>query len=283
MPDLPSPEELELAIKSGLLTEDDQAFLVQYERDIQENRIDYYKPYPKQVQFHQSPAPYRLLSGANRCGKTVSGATEAIWYALGKHPYKKIQTPNEGWIVSSDYNVQKEASQRIITDYLPKNAIKKISHVKSEVIDTIFLKNGSKITFKSTDSGVDRFAGAAKRWIWFDEEPPRNVWRECIARIGAGQPLDVWLTMTPIFEQKGKKVGMTWTHRELYKKRDNTRIFCIVVGIEDNIFLTKEQVSEQKKKYEGLPEYDIRIKGEFKLLAGNNVFSPERIEHHRPP
>jgi hypothetical protein len=29
--------------------------------------------------------------------KTYTGAAEDVWYALGNHPYKKIETPNEGW------------------------------------------------------------------------------------------------------------------------------------------------------------------------------------------
>ena len=260
------------------LTPEELEFLEQYERYRQENRIRFYEPHEKQVLFHKSDALYRLLHGANRCGKTYSGGAEAVWYALGEHPYKKIETPNEGWVVSADYNVQKEASQKIILDLLPVSAIKKISYVKAEVVDTIHLKNGSKITFKSCDSGVERFAGAAKRWIWFDEEPSEAIWNECIARIGAGMRLDLWLTMTPIFEDKqGKKIGMTWTYRKLYCKRDENRIFCVGVGIDDNPFLTPEQKEEQKKKYFGV-EYDIRIKGEFKLISGNMVFDAQALE-----
>jgi phage terminase large subunit-like protein len=191
---------------------------------------------------------------------------------------------------SKDYNSQKEGVQNVIMKLLPKDRIKDVSHVKSEVIDTIWVipegeplntpkRDCSKITFKSCDSGVDKFGGAAKRWIHFDEEPPRDIYRECIARIGAGMPLDIWLTMTPIWEDKGKKIGMTWTYREIYQKRDGHRIFTLGVGIEDNIYLSKEQIEDQKKKYFGA-EYDIRIKGEFKLLSGNQVFDPQAIERH---
>lgn len=270
------------------ITEWDLKFLKRYEEYKRDNGILFYEPIPKVVAFHGSEAPYRLLHGANRSSKTFTGAAEDVFYALGNHPYKKIEVPNEGWVVSPSYKQQVEGVQSIILKLLPIDSIKDKNYVKSEVINSLWIiphgfprstpkERCSKITFKSCDAGEREFAGAAKRWIHFDEEPPKAIWNEAIARIGAGMPLDIWLTMTPIFENAGKKVGMTWTYRELYRKRDTKRIFCLGVGIDDNIHLSKEQIEEQKKKYHGT-EYDIRIKGEFKLLAGNQVFNPESIE-----
>lgn len=286
-------EELAKTIKDHPeleITPKDLEFLKKFEQYVQHNGILFYEPIPKVVPFHKSSAPYRLLHGANRSSKSYSGACEDVWYALGNHPYKKIQTPNEGWVVSPSYKQQVEGIQSIILKMIPKANIRHISHIKGEAIDSIWVipwgahpdtpkDQCSKITFKSGENNVREFAGAAKRWIHFDEEPKFEHWKESIARIGAGMPLDIWLTMTPIFEDAGKKVGMTWTYRELYRKADNKRIQTFGVGVMDNIYLTEEQIEEQKKKYHGA-EYDIRIKGEFKLLAGNQVFDPEAIERH---
>lgn len=264
------------------VTKEDYLILKYADVFAKDNGIYFYEPHEKQVEFHKSNAPYRMFCGANRSGKTAAGAAELVWYALGTHPYKKVVVPNEQWVVSTDYNVQKEASQRAVMALIPASEILgNPSHVKAGVIDTIYLKNGSVISFKSTDSGVSRFAGAAKRGIWFDEEPPKEIWQECIARIGAGVQLDIWLTMTPIFEGKdGRKIGMTWTYRDLYTKRDGKRIFCINVNLDDNPYLTVEQREEQKKKYDGV-EYDIRIKGEFKLISGNMVFNSTALEKYQ--
>lgn len=277
---MPELSEKEFFTKFGV-TKEDYLVLKFSEAFQKDNGIYFYEPHAKQIAFHESSAPYRMFCGANRSGKTLAGAAELVWYALGTHPYKKVSVPNEQWVVSTDYNVQKEASQRAVMSFLPTNEILgNPSHIKAGVIDTIYLKNGSVISFKSTDSGVSRFAGAAKRGIWFDEEPPKEIWQECIARIGAGQQLDIWLTMTPIFEGKdGRKIGMTWTYRDLYVKRDGNRIFCINVNLDDNIHLTSEQREEQKKKYDGV-EYDIRIKGEFKLITGNMVFNADSLEKY---
>lgn len=289
-----SPQDMEFMIScmaKGVnhLSEDDKRrWLICYQAYMKDAGILSYKPSPKIVPFHQSNAPIRLLHGSNRSGKTVSGSADLVWMALCMHPYKPNLTPDEYWVVSETYKVQEEASQRKIIDFLPPESIKRVNWVRAGIIESIVLdvtKDGrsigeSKITFKSSDSGVRSFAGAGKRGIWFDEEPPFDIYQECMARIQAGKDLSVWLTMTPIFEQRasGGKTGMSWTYRELYMKRSDERIDCFGVGIQDNIYLTTDQIEEQKKKYHGV-EYDIRIKGEFKLLSGNSVFDLEALQN----
>lgn len=251
-----------------------------------ERPMDFYEPNNKAILFHQSSSTYRILHGANRSGKSYTGAAEAVYFASCLHPFKNLQ-PNDGWIVSETYKVQEEASQKIVMSLLEPNKIKKIINLKGGVIEQVWydvVKDGkkigtSKIGFKSSDSGVRNFAGAAKRWIWFDEEPPQEVYKECVARIAAGQPLDIWFTMTPIFQQRGSghRGGMSWVYRELYQKRDGVRISAFGMSIIENKHLSKDQIEEQKLKYSGV-EYDIRINGEFKLLSGNSVFDVEKIE-----
>jgi phage terminase large subunit-like protein len=252
-----------------------------------ERPLDFYEANPKALLFHSCNSLYRILSGANRSGKSYTGGSEAAMYALCQHPHKPHLEPNDGWIVSETYKVQEEASQKIVMSLLPQNQIRKIINLKGGVIEQVWVdvvKNGksigtSKIGFKSSDSGVRNFAGAAKRWIWFDEEPPQEIYKECVARIAAGQPLDIWFTMTPIFQQRGtgNRGGMSWVYRELYQKRDGKRISAFAMSIDENMHLSKEQIAEQKNKYSGV-EYDIRINGEFKLLSGNSVFDVDKLD-----
>lgn len=255
---------------------------------MKERPMDFYEPASENGQkFHECPSPYRILHGANRSSKTYTGGAEAVYTALCIHPYKPKLEPNDGWIVSETYKVQEEASQKIVMSLLPPNQIKKVFNLKGGIIEQVWVdvvKKGqkigvSKIGFKSSDSGVRNFAGAAKRWIWFDEEPPQEVYKECVARIAAGQPLDIWFTMTPIFQQRGNqgRGGMSWVYRELYQKRDGKRISAFGMAVDENKFLSKSQIAEQKLKYTGV-EYDIRIKGEFKLLSGNSVFDIEKLD-----
>ena len=53
-----------------------------------ENRLNYYKPYKFQVNFHESgrDANQRLLMAANRVGKSYVGAMEMAIHLTGQYP-----------------------------------------------------------------------------------------------------------------------------------------------------------------------------------------------------
>ena len=49
------------------------------ERELR-SRFALYKPYPKQIEFHNSLASCRLISGANQSGKTIAGTHECAFH-----------------------------------------------------------------------------------------------------------------------------------------------------------------------------------------------------------
>ena len=55
------------------------------------------------------------------------------------------------------------------------------------IIDHIVVRNVfgglSKIGFKSCDQGREKFQGASLDYVWFDEEPPYDVYEECVMRV----------------------------------------------------------------------------------------------------
>jgi terminase large subunit-like protein len=57
-------------------------------RRLTEDRLKYYKPYPKQAEFHTAGANYRerLLMAANQVGKTYAAAMELAAHATGQYP-----------------------------------------------------------------------------------------------------------------------------------------------------------------------------------------------------
>ena len=52
------------------------------------NKLLHYKPYAKQVEFHNLSSKYkqRCLGAGNQLGKTVSGSMEAAYHATGLYP-----------------------------------------------------------------------------------------------------------------------------------------------------------------------------------------------------
>src|SRR5215475_13646881 len=53
-----------------------------------ENKLSHYRPYPKQVAFHDAGAKHRerLFMCANRFGKTTGGAAELAFHLTGDYP-----------------------------------------------------------------------------------------------------------------------------------------------------------------------------------------------------
>ena len=142
----------------------------------------------KQVLFHKCLKRNRWVFGGNRSGKTECGAVEVVYLALGIHPYRKNKV-TEGWVVSLSRQVQRDVAQKKILDYLPEENIEKIvmltggqGSAESGVIDFILVKSElgglSKIGFKSCDQGREKFQGTSLDYVWFDEEPPYEIYQE---------------------------------------------------------------------------------------------------------
>jgi len=173
-----------------------------------------YVPHVKQEMFHRSQARGRQFIGGNRSGKTVGGAVEGIWNATGEHPWRPVKPPpTHGRVVAIDFveGVDKIVKPEIAR-WLPPSQLKGGSWEDSYDgnLRTLYLANGSTIEFMSYDQAVLKFAGTSRDWCWFDEEPPKDIFIECLMRL-----LDVagswWMTMTPV-------EGMTWTYDDIYEK-----------------------------------------------------------------
>jgi phage terminase large subunit-like protein len=72
----------------------------------------------------------------------------------------------------------------------------------ADLIDTMFIKHvsggNSVVQFKAYDQGRKKFQGRTlDGGLWLDEEPPADVYTECLARIAATDGI-IMLTMTPL-------------------------------------------------------------------------------------
>src|SRR5262249_58630904 len=64
------------------------ALQTEKQRRLTEDRLKYYEPYPKQLEFHAAGATHRerLLMAGNQLGKTLAGGFEAAMHATGRYP-----------------------------------------------------------------------------------------------------------------------------------------------------------------------------------------------------
>lgn len=205
----------------------------------------------KQILFHQSTKRNRWVFGGNRTGKTECGAVETIWLSLGIHPYKQNKKSTECWVVSLSNRVQKEVAQAKILKYLPKSKITDIimsegkkSSPENGIIECIIVKNisgeNSKIWFKSCEEGREKFQGASLDFVWFDEEPPEDIYKECKMRI-LDKCGEIFGTMTPL-------KGLTFIYDEIYlNKNQDDEVFYIFISWEDNPYLSQKEITRLTK------------------------------------
>ena len=177
------------------------------------------KVHRKQLEFHRCPKRNRWVFGGNRSGKTECGAVETVYLARGIHPYRENRKDVFGWVVSLSREVQRDVAQKKILHYLPPEWISDVvmssgrkDSPENGVIDQIMVKNVfggiSVIGFKSCDQGREKFQGSSLDYVWFDEEPPEDVYRECLMRV-IDKRGDVFGTMTPL-------KGLTFVYEEIY-------------------------------------------------------------------
>nr|WP_122012377.1 terminase family protein [Maliibacterium massiliense] len=243
-------------------------------------RIDAYNTgalrHEKQLTFHRCGKRNRWVFGGNRSGKTECGAVEAIWFARGIHPYRRIARATHGWVVSLTHEVQRDVAQRKVMDYLPPEWIAQVVMRQGKkgdpsggVIDYIEVYSAcggkSRIGFKSCDQGRGKFQGASLDYVWFDEEPPEDIYKECLMRVLDRQG-DIWGTMTPL-------LGLTWVHELVYLNvHDDPEMWHIRMQWDDNPFLPE---AEKQRMARALSKRELESRALGHFMAGSGLVYPE--------
>lgn len=197
---------------------DDKAKLrelyIKKEKVVTENALDYYDPYPFQVEFHNDPAPSKALEAGNQIGKTVAGTVEDAMDLTGKYPdwFEGRRYDRPISLVCGGINNDKtrDLLQKALfgdpvtweaslgTGWLPKCDIGKIS--KKRGVSDAFLHakirhytdgkfdGWSTVSFQSYESGKAAWMGDTIDIFHLDEEPPMDILeqagRGCIASGG---------------------------------------------------------------------------------------------------
>ena len=205
------------------------------------------KIHKKQVEFHKCLKRNRWVFGGNRSGKTECGAVECVYMARGNHPYRQNRKDTIGWVVSLSQQVQRDVAQKKILHYLRPDWIDEVVMLsgrkdapESGVIDFIRVKNIfggiSVIGFKSCDQGREKFQGASLDFVWFDEEPPKDIYLECRMRV-LDKKGDIFATMTPL-------KGLTFVYNDIYLNRFNDpEIWYSFMEWADNPYLDGAEIS----------------------------------------
>lgn len=176
--------------------------------------------YPKHIEFFAAGATFRerLMMAANRVGKTEGvGGYETTLHLTGQYPAwwvgRRFSHPIKAWAAGDTSKTVREILQDKLlgavgswgTGLLPGDSISRIVRSTggiADTVDTIYVKHisggESKLVFKSYDQRREAFQGTEQDLIWLDEEPPQDIYVECLIRTMTTNGL-VLLTFTPLY------------------------------------------------------------------------------------
>lgn len=233
-----------------------------------------YRPHKKQVQFHNLDSVGRLYIGGNRSGKSVGGIVEDVWWLTHRHPYQPTpEGPTRGRIVTVD--VMQGIEKIIIPmlkQWLPMSELKNGSWEDSWSAGTrtLTLENDSFVELMTYEQDLASFAGTSRHFIHFDEEPPQDIFTECLMRLidTAGH---WWMTMTPV-------EGMSWIYDTIYLpgKTQSRELAVVEVDTLENPYLDKQAI-EDVMKFADDETREARLHGKFVQIGGRvyKKFDPE--------
>lgn len=195
-------------------------------RMILTNRLRYYKPNPKQFDFHAAGKQYRerLFCAGNQLGKSHAGAAELAIHLTGRYPDwwqgARFYKPITAWTGSESNESSREIIQKALlgtevldrqhpdfgTGAIPGDAIagvmSRYAGVK-DVADQIVVRHVSggysRVHLKVYEQGWEKFQGVRVDYVWLDEEPPHfRIYTECLTRTQAAEQGRLCLTFTPL-------------------------------------------------------------------------------------
>ena len=189
------------------------------------NRLAAYRPYPKQKLFHEGGAIHneRLFMAANQVGKTLAGASEWAMHLTGHYPDwwlgRRFAGPVRMWAAGVTAQSTRDNPQRVLvgppqqkelwgTGTIPKACLKEWTSARgvADGLDSVVVRwsgggdtgaQYSVLSFKSYEQGREKWQGETLHGVWFDEEPPLDIYSEGKTRTNALNGI-VIVTFTPL-------------------------------------------------------------------------------------
>lgn len=210
-----------------------------------------YKPYPKQIDFHNAGATFRqrCLMAGNQLGKTYAAGAETAMHLTGIYPDwfkgKKFNRATRGWAGSKNAEVARDGAQRILlgptnaigTGTIPRDRILDTKKARGvpDAIESVLVRHTSGDTsllvFKGYQDGREAWQAETLDFVWYDEEPPQDIYSEGLTRTNNTKGI-AYLTFTPL-------LGMTQVVLRFWNQEPGTVL--IQMTIDDALHYTAEE------------------------------------------
>lgn len=173
--------------------------------------------YPRQMEFFAYGKTHneRLFLAANRVGKTVAGGYEMTCHLTGEYPPWwegfRFEKPIKAWCAGDTGKTTRDILQEKMmgplggfgTGLIPLANLGRHTNKQgvADAVEIVYVKHKSGgqsiLHFKSYDQKREAFQGTEQEIIWLDEEPPEQIYTECLLRTMTVQGL-VYVTATPL-------------------------------------------------------------------------------------
>ncbi len=181
--------------------------------------------YPKHLRFFALGRAHneRLFMAANRVGKTEGvGGYETTLHLTGRYPDwwegRRFGGPINAWVAGKTNETTRDIIQaKLFGPVQGSGATKRVSGMGlvpgedigecswkagiADLLDTVRIRHvsggWSTLGLKTYQQGRGAFEGTEQHLVWLDEEPPLDVYTECLMRTMTTKGL-VLLTFTPL-------------------------------------------------------------------------------------
>ncbi len=181
--------------------------------------------YSKHLEFFEAGAVYRerCFMAANRVGKTFgAGGYETVCHLTGDYPPwwkgRRFETAVQWWAAGRSNETTRDIIQATLlgsikhrdgrkhfsgTGVIPGELLGGVTWKAgiTDLADTIKVRHvsgdWSTLGLKSYAQGRGSFEGTSQHGIWLDEEPPLDVYGECLIRTATTDGI-IMLTFTPL-------------------------------------------------------------------------------------
>jgi phage terminase large subunit-like protein len=273
--------------------------LSQLEKELLRRRLDLYRPYAKQKAFHAAGKKFseRLFMAGNQLGKTVSGGAEWAIHLTGRYPDwwegAVFSKPPLLWAGSVTGESTRDNPQRILvgppskeeewgTGFIPAECIKDRTRAMGvpNLLDSVVVRWGgggdvqageSVVSFKAYEKGREKWQGPTVDGVWYDEEPPEDIYSEGLTRTNNGQLGQfAQMTFTPLLGMSTVVSRFVMPDRNDIGASSRT---VITMTIDDAEHYTPEQRAKIIASYPA-HEREARAKG-IPVLGSGRIFPIE--------
>lgn len=233
-----------------------------------------------QLDVFQSVAPIRAVFGGNQSGKStvlaissyIAMTGELPHSLIGKYPEELLpkKFPIRGRVVGVDHKTLMNTLIPTFKSWVPKEYLRggswDDSYSSEQNVLRLYRGNEeiASCDFMTNQQEVESFQGPPRDFIFYDEEPRLEIYRENLMRFTTAERMNIMFAMTPTHG-----VG-SWVYDEIVQKQEigSVKAECFKLASITNSRANLDVLEEILKQVGSYEDIQMRLLGSFVSLSG---------------